>query len=372
MITRDALHRILGVAVNNVQWGQAQLPVKMGGIGLRAATDHAPAAYVMSLIASHDLQLKILGQTEEQLPLNINQDLLTILSWKQNEEATLDSLYGMSQKAVSEKIDKLCLEQITKFYQDQDNTREVARMMSVGLEHSGDWLNVIPSLSLGLHMRSVEFVTSVRYRLGCQVYPADGTCPACKLDSDKFGDHAISCGSDGERIARHNTLRNALYSTARTGCLAPVNEASALIPVSRSRPADVLLPNWTAGKDTALDVTVVNPLQAKLVDNTATNPGSALQYAYNWKMKGAGEACRQEGIVFLPMPVETLGGWHEEAANQVKKLAVAKARQKGEDQGDSVRRLFQLLSVLLVKGNAALFLSRDPTLLSQESENVEK
>ena len=70
--------------------------------------------------------------------------------------------------------------------------------------------------------------------------------------------------------------------------------------------------------------------------------------------------------MFLPMPVETLGGWHEEAVDQVKKLAVAKARQKGEDQGDSVRRLFQLLSVLLVKGNAALFLSRDPTLLSHE------
>ena len=106
MITREALNRILGVAVSNVQWGQAQMPVKMEGIELKAATDHAPAAYVMSLIVSHDLHIKILGPTEEQLlqfPLNINQDPLTILSWKQNEEATLDSLYGMIQKAVSEK-----------------------------------------------------------------------------------------------------------------------------------------------------------------------------------------------------------------------------------------------------------------------------
>ena len=102
-ITREAQNRILGVAVSNVQWGQAQMPVKMEGIGLRAATDNSPAAYVMSLITSHNLQIKILGQTEEQFPLNINQDPLTILSWNQNEEATLDSLYGMSQKAVSEK-----------------------------------------------------------------------------------------------------------------------------------------------------------------------------------------------------------------------------------------------------------------------------
>ena len=57
----------------------------------------------MSMIASHDLQIKKLGQTEEQFPLNINQDPLTIFSWTENEEATLDSLYGMSQKKVSEK-----------------------------------------------------------------------------------------------------------------------------------------------------------------------------------------------------------------------------------------------------------------------------
>ena len=62
-------------------------------------------------------------------------------------------------------------------------------------------------------------------------------------------------------------------------------------------------------------MTVVNPFQAKLVDNAATNPSSALQYAYNWKMRGAGETCRQEGLVFLPMPVEILGGWHEEAVD---------------------------------------------------------
>ena len=42
----------------------------------------------MSLIASQDLQIKILGQTEEQFLLKINQNPLTILSWKQKQPWT--------------------------------------------------------------------------------------------------------------------------------------------------------------------------------------------------------------------------------------------------------------------------------------------
>ena len=36
---------------------------------------------------------------------------------------------------------------------------------------------------------------------------------------------------------------------------------------------------------------------------------------------------RREGIVFVPIPWETLGGWHEQTVEQVKKLASVQARQ---------------------------------------------
>ena len=71
-------------------------------------------------------------------------------------------------------------------------------------------------------------------------------------------------------------------------------------------------------------------------------------------------------MVFIPMPVETLGGWHEMAEQQVKKLGAALARQTGQEEADKVRHLFQRLSVLLVKGNAALFLNRLPSHPSPE------
>ena len=62
--------------------------------------------------------------------------------------------------------------------------------------------------------------------------------------------------------------------------------------------------------ETSLDMTVINPLQTHLVRHSAAKAGAALEAAYTRKMSQAGEACRREGITFMPMPWETLGGWH--------------------------------------------------------------
>ena len=53
---------------------------------------------------------------------------------------------------------------------------------------------------------------------------------------------------------------------------------------------------------------MVNPLQAALVTGAATTPGHALSRRYNEKMSKHGEGCRLAGLVFIPLPVETLGG----------------------------------------------------------------
>ena len=205
---------------------------------------------------------------------------------------------------------------------------------------------------------------AVKYRIGCPLYTTAGKCPACPKLSDIFGDHAISCGTEGERIARHNVLRDTLYHTCASAALAPTKEGRALLPGTNARPADVFLPHWSAGKDTAWDVTVVNPLQDQLVANAARTAGHALSYAYNWKVSrgGVGAACQREGIVFLPLPCETLGGWHETAVQQIKKLAAALSRQTGQEESVAVSHLWQRLSVHLMKGNAALLLNRVPSL----------
>ena len=53
-------------------------------------------------------------------------------------------------------------------------------------------------------------------------------------------------------------------------------------------------------------------------------------------------------MIFIPMVLETFWGWEESAVLQLKRLVAALA-------------LYQRLAILLVKGNASLFLNRLPS-----------
>ena len=97
--------------------------------------------------------------------------------------------------------------------------------------------------------------------------------------------------------------------------------------------------------------TVVHPLQSSMVTRAATNPGHGAQEAFSRKWKAAGEKCLEEGIVFVPLALESLGGWHKAAIREVKKLGGALARHSGAEESTCIRHLFQRLSVILIKGN---------------------
>ena len=78
-------------------------------------------------------------------------------------------------------------------------------------------------------------------------------------------------------------------------------------------------------------------------------------------MRGASEDCRRKGIAFLPLVVESLGGWHTAAEAEVKKLGVVLARQTGQEEGEVLRHLWGRLGLLLQRGNAAILGNRLPT-----------
>ena len=70
--------------------------------------------------------------------------------------------------------------------------------------------------------------------------------------------------------------------------------------------------------------------------------------------------CRAAGIAFIPLAVESLGGWHQVAVEEIKRLGKAHARQAGESEELTCRRLWQKLGLLVQKGNCALFNNRFP------------
>ena len=80
--------------------GPAKLPVSMGGLGLRAAEDHSPAAYVTFLLGSQSLREDMLHLADDS-PINIKPAILALLSSKQEEKATTEALQGVSQSSQS-------------------------------------------------------------------------------------------------------------------------------------------------------------------------------------------------------------------------------------------------------------------------------
>ena len=360
-LTREALTRILGSPIPPLQWEQAKLPVTMAGMGLRAATDHAPAAYVTSFLTSQTLVQQLLNNGVEEDPVYPPQECLDTLTAKLQgeDEMSWESFIGQSQKMVSCSIDQANQKMFATKIQDLSD-REKARLASLSLEHSGDWLNCPPIPALGIHLRGPEFVVAAKFRLGLDVYDREGACPACGKTSDTLGDHGLVCGTGGERISRHNSLRDALFDTAVSAGLSPTKEARGLLPGSARKPGDVFLPHWSGGLDAALDVTITHPLQNLTVAEAAVTPGHAMSVAYERKMRGAGELCRGQGIAFIPVVAESLGGLHGIAVREIKKIGAALARHTGEDEGQTTSHLFTRVAILIQRGLAALLLNRIP------------
>ena len=115
---------------------------------------------------------------------------------------------------------------------------------------------------------------------------------------------------------------------------------------------------------------MTHPLQRATVAKAATTPGHAASEAFNRKMRVAGEECRRQGIVFTPLAVETLGGWHKVAEEELKKLGSALARQTGQQESVAISHIFQRLSVLLVKGNSAMISNREPGLVHSSIDGI--
>ena len=98
-----------------------------------------------------------------------------------------------------------------------------------------------------------------------------------------------------------------------------------------------------------------------MVSKSATTPGYALSVRYNQKNRLYFNACKAVGLVFVPLPIKSLGSWHPDAAQVISRLGSMVASSTGGDKDEVTRHLFQRLSVQLVRGNAALFLARTPT-----------
>jgi len=115
-----------------------------------------------------------------------------------------------------------------------------------------------------------------------------------------------------------------------------------------------------------LDITMITPIQDKLTERAAGTPGAVAEQAHTKKLIIYYERCRQEGIEFLPMAVETWGGWHPKARDIIKTLATQMARQTGGEEQVIILHTRERLGILLQRGNVSLLTSPIPEFSQPE------
>ena len=118
-------------------------------------------------------------------------------------------------------------------------------------------------------------------------------------------------------------------------------------------------------------VTVVSPLQRSLVQEASVTQGHALQVAEAWRIATHDQNCRSEGIVFVPLAVETLGGWSSLAVDTIKAFSRLQDQRLGIAMNFSSRRhLFPSLSGGVTHGCGSLDVIRSclpPWMVSSDS-----
>lgn len=360
-LMRDALSDLAGGPLSDWAWQKASLPSSLGGLNIRSATLHAPAAYISSLVQSRSLITKIIGHPPT--PFRHLANAVSSLSHaaEMPEWISIEDIdVPLRQHSLSYKINEASFNSLLTSAPD---TRSRALALSSAIPHAGDWLKVVPSPALGLHLQDRDFRLCLSYWLGLRMTDGESQCPSCggARAADPFGDHQVGCGGNGDRIHRHDALRDVLFSAAQSAALAPRKEVPSLIPGTHSRPADIFLPNWSRGRPAALDVTVISTLQPLTLQGAANIQGHALTVGEARKRAAHHAPCLSVGVSFIPLVAESLGGWSEEATHTISRIGQLLGQRTSNPPAETTRHLFQRLSVTLWRGNATLWQQRLPT-----------
>ena len=96
------------------------------------------------------------------------------------------------------------------------------------------------------------------------------------------------------------------------------------------------------GQPAALDVTVISTLQQSTLQGAASTQGHALVVGAERKLAAHAVACHAAGIAFVPLVVESLGGWSNEAADldTITKIGRRQGQRLGVPPVESIRHLF--------------------------------
>ena len=104
-------------------------------------------------------------------------------------------------------------------------------------------------------------------------------------------------------------------------------------------------------------------LQQLTLAEATSSPSHALGFGVRRKLISNLPACHLAGVDFIPIVVETLGGWCPDAISTIRLIGRALGqRLNSTNTVDTTKHLFGRLAIALWRGNAGLWMHRHPTL----------
>jgi len=356
-IIEDCLFAIIGADLQEHQRIQIQLPIEKGGLAIPSAVDRSPVAYLCSVKKAEPLSRNLLGDNFQK-NLGIEQHI----SWVNNQLSSDAKIQENTIENIPKPQAKICQDLDDKKFKnlfDNSNLRAKARLNSLSMPYSGNFLNATPNSMWNLTFSNEEFSSLVRYRLGINVFDAStfpGECPRCFQRQDASGDHCVICRK-GTLHGRHNAIVSTLHHLAQQGAFAPQKEPPYLINNSEARPADVYIPVWTGGQPVAIDVSVTSPLADSYILKASKDIGAAASIRADMKREKYSAICTEHGMQFTPFVLETFGGFDKDAIEIISKLSRAIASRCSLAPGEIKMRSLHKISHTIQKVIASSFVS---------------
>ena len=271
-----------------------------------------------------------------------------------------DPLPVFSQSLLSARLDKY---EADLLFQQADNLNR-ARILAVRMPHAADFLFAPPIASLGLKLSSQEWSVAVAYRLGLRIHASLFKCTSkgCNKLMDIQGLHSMRCGTEGDRLKRHNNLKKFFFQQCVNAQMSPLFEPNHVLRNCGLKPADWGIPDYRPGKFMAYDIAVTDPTQDAFCQRAAIEPGyAAATYARVNKIAKYSDAlAKDDSVLFSPI-AESYGGWNKDASDFFVTLASWLAlRDTSLSSSLILSRLYQRASVILQRGNARMMLSKNP------------
>eukprot|EP00731_Ephydatia_muelleri_P011794 Em0006g688a len=322
---RSCLSQSTLVDLTDVSWNQAQLILSRGGLGMRSLMLHAPAAYIASVCSSgYGLQsLTHLTHAVEMFNVCV----------APADKISLDSLASsnINQKMLSSKLDDYQLQGIF----NRSSVADRARLLSISAPHSSSWLSVVPSEGLGLHFEPNQYNVALKWWILSWIHLR----PRANEGETQF--IAITCCEMCLQIPVKLEVGNNLT---------PDHD--------HSRPADVLVHNWSLGKPAAFDFCVTSPLKSLTYSEAGVSSGVAAQASEIRKHNSNDAKCVELGWVCIPLVVETYGAWGQEAVKTFAQLASRLAIACSKPKSVVINEIYGRLNTCLMRSISSAILTR--------------